>query len=168
MARLIHEESFGWTARGLGDPVNASNVSRKKLGDCDFQNLATRKVVAYEAHGGTLTQPYLNEHLRTLPKTAIPRIEEWQTYTLKRGWHVEIIFVAHEFMATPPDAFEILGVPIKIIFSSYQDLVEKTNIHSRKAVLDQYFLRPLSQRKTPEFVRQVLHNVLAENNHIDG
>ena len=73
----LHTPADGWHPRGLCDAVNASNVSRRKVGDVDYQNNDVKGVIAYEAHGGTLSETYLQGHLQTLPKTLAPRQEEW-------------------------------------------------------------------------------------------
>ncbi|WP_274049706.1 hypothetical protein [Thalassomonas haliotis] len=160
LASLIHLESDGWVGRGLGDSVNASNLSKKKLGDCDFQHIENRVTIAYEAHGGLLTQTYLNEHLRTLPKLAQPRIDEWKTYSNASDWHVQVIFVAHNVNADAPDDIYIDGVRFSISFISYSDLIAQTESMTRDEALNQFLLVPLSRNNTPSFVRQAFLNLL--------
>ena len=82
-----------WRSRGLGDPVNASNSSSKKLGDCDFQNVAARKCVALEAHAGRLTDVYVREHLRTLRINLPSRLEEWSCISELSDWHLHLCFL---------------------------------------------------------------------------
>jgi hypothetical protein len=52
---VIQHPAPDWRSRGLGDPVNATNRSSKKLGDSDFQDTVARRCVAMEAHAGRLT-----------------------------------------------------------------------------------------------------------------
>ncbi len=66
----LHPEGQPWKSRGVGDSVNATNLSCRKLGDCDFQDTAGRTVAAYEAHGGMLTKAYVDKHLATLQRVA--------------------------------------------------------------------------------------------------
>lgn len=157
---LIHPENEGWNSRGIGDSVNASNLSKKKLGDCDFQNIENRTAIAYEAHGGLLTQTYLNEHIRTLPKSAQPRIDEWKTFSNVSDWNVRVIFVAHIFNAVTPDDIEIDGVTFSISFMHYTDLIAQTIDTQREEALNQFVLTPLSRRNTPSFVRQAFLDLL--------
>lgn len=86
-----------WVGRGLSDSVNATNVSRRKLGDCDFQNSASGSVMAYEAHAGRLTSVYAQGHARTLAKALHARVSEWEeNFGAGKAWSVEVLFVAHE------------------------------------------------------------------------
>lgn len=160
LTSLIHLESNGWKSRGIGDSVNASNLSKKKLGDCDFQNAIENKVVAYEAHGGALTQTYLDEHLRTLPKVAKPRIEEWSTFSSSADWEVEIVFVAHSFDAEQPSNFEIEGVNFSIMFITYSDLICSLDKERFHEVVNTHVLSPLGEKNTPSSVRQALLDLL--------
>ncbi|MCW4629668.1 MULTISPECIES: hypothetical protein [Marinomonas] len=160
LAGIMHLGRDGWVGRGIGDSVNASNLSKKKLGDCDFQHIANRRAVAYEAHGGELTQTYLNEHLRTLPKSAQPRIDEWKTFSNASDWHVNIIFVAHRFNVQPPAEINIDGVTFNITFISYNDLIAQTTQTPINEVIDRHLLAPLSRNNTPSYVRQTLLDLL--------
>ena len=85
-----------WRVRGLGDPVNATNTSSRKLGDADFQNAVERRCVAIEAHAGRLTPIYIYEHLRTLEHNLPRRIDEWEGVADIADWSLEVVFVAHE------------------------------------------------------------------------
>ena len=62
----------GSRSRGLGDPVNAANTPRRKLGACEFQDIASSHVVAYEAHAGVLTETYVGAHLAGLDRGIRP------------------------------------------------------------------------------------------------
>jgi hypothetical protein len=157
---LIHPQNDGWISRGIGDSVNASNLSKKKLGDCDFQNIENKTAIAYEAHGGELTQTYLNEHIRTLRKSAQPRIDEWKTFSNPSDWNVQVIFVVHSVNADVPEDINIDGVIFSISFISYYDLKDQTAGMQLDEVLNQYLLRPLSEKNTPSFVRQTYLNLL--------
>lgn len=142
-----------WVSRGIGDAVNASNLSKKKLGDCDFQNYTEKKVHAYEAHGGLLTQSYLDEHVKTLPKLIKPRLKEWRNISISDKWSVEIKFVAHDFNAKLPETLEVDGVVISIEFMTYAELFAQINLNNSLKYLNDHFLSPLSESKTPAFVR---------------
>jgi hypothetical protein len=90
-----------WRPRGLGDPVNASNLSRRKLGDVEMQSADDRLAVAYEAHGGILTAPYVEGHRRSLRRSLGRRYaEEWIHVADAGEWRVKVVFVAH---AIAPD-----------------------------------------------------------------
>lgn len=150
----LHPANDKWMARGIGDSVNASNTSKKKLGDCDFQNILEHQAIAYEAHGGVLTQTYLDEHVRTLSNTIAPRVAEWSTFSNPQDWNVAIIFVAHKFNAEPPSDFDITGVSISISFLTYDQFFERVGKDIDATIFNTYVLGPLSQKRTPSFVRQ--------------
>lgn len=161
LSGLLHKKNEGWIARGIGDSVNASNMSKKKIGDCDYQQIENKIAVAYEAHGGLLTQTYLNEHIKTLPKSALPRINEWETFSNVADWQVNIIFVAHEFNAELPDDININGVNFSIKFITYKDLIASTRLNSNTEAINEHLLIPLSSKNTPALVRQKVINLLA-------
>lgn len=161
LSGLLHEVDDGWSARGIGDSVNASNLSKKKLGDCDYQHVDNKTAVAYEAHGGLLTQTYLNEHIKTLPKSAQPRISEWKTFSKASDWHVQVVFVAHEFNAEVPDDIEVDGVRCSISFMSYSELILQTAELPIGEAINQHLLSPLSSKNTPSFVRRKVLELLA-------
>jgi hypothetical protein len=120
-----HPENGGWRARGLGDSVHASNVSRHKLGDCDFQHPETRRVVAYEAHGGLLNELYVEEHVRTLKKVMGSRRLEWEGIADVEDWTVEVVFVAHALggLALPEDAI-VEGTRVTFTYRTFGDFIQ--------------------------------------------
>jgi len=150
----INPESKGWVARGIGDAVNASNLSKKKLGDCDFQNLNLRRVSAYEAHGGDLTQTYINEHIRTLSKLFKSRIEEWSTFSSPQEWTVVITFIAHSISAELIDSFEIEDVSVEISYITYEDFFNLIEWERISESLDTMILEPVNAKRTPLFVKE--------------
>ena len=162
VATVFHPETEGWVSRGIGDAVNASNLSKKKLGDCDFQHINESKAIAYEAHGGVLTQQYLGEHLKTLEKLAKPRIDEWGTYSNSSNWKVEIIFVAHSVTAVKPDPIEINGVIFTIGFVTYAQLITMVDKDHLASVFDSLVIAPLAEKRTPSFVRNKFNNLIKQ------
>ena len=150
----LHKIDDGWVARGIGDSVNASNTSKKKLGDCDFQKIGEHIAIAYEAHGGILTQTYLDEHIRTLPNSIAPRVAEWSTFSKPEAWNVKVIFIAHKFNAKSPNDFEVDGVKICIEFLTYNEFFNSVGDFINKDLFNIHVLGPLSQKRTPSFVRQ--------------
>ncbi|OEF51872.1 hypothetical protein A1OW_09495 [Enterovibrio norvegicus] len=161
LSAYIHREN--WRSRGIGDPVNASNFSKKKLGDCDFQNFESKNVIAYEAHGGVLTQSYLDEHMKTLSKLAKPRIDEWRQISEPEEWRVNIKFIAHAINASVPDDVEIDGVIFTIELMTYETFICQFNFEEARPFLNDYFLGPLSGQKTPSFVRDAFYCLLTSN-----
>ena len=127
--RLVDALSFPahsateWVSRGLADSVNATNISRRKVGDCDYQNSLARRIVAYEAHGGRLTQTYVSEHIRTLRRVIPLRRIELEAVADIDNWALEIVFVAHAVDADPVQQLQIDGLGVTLRLVSFQEFV---------------------------------------------
>ncbi len=152
-----------WIPRGLLDSVNATNTSSRKCGDCDFQDTARRRVVAYEAHAGKLSDIYLDGHLRTLEAVLKRRLTEWEENVgPDLEWKVEIHFVAHELdVAEPPD-LSIDGVTVKVKATTYDDFLSGLDCSDpavQKAI-NRYVRDPLAAPRTPDSIRATLLSLL--------
>jgi hypothetical protein len=153
VALTRHADADGWRSHGVGDSVNASNVSRRKLGDCEFQNAAARKVVAYEAHAGNLSQVYVDGHAQTLRRVLPMRIEEWERIADLDEWDVAVVFVAHSFSCLPMD-IEIEGVHVAVQFVQYNDfLADVPAPADMTSLFANYVNARLNARQTPQRVR---------------
>jgi hypothetical protein len=149
-----------WRARGLGDSVNASNVSRRKLGDCDFQNAEARRVIAWEAHAGRLTEVYVEGHERTLGRLLRLRREEFEGIADPSEWAVEVVFVGHDLQANLPTSYTEEEIAIEI---TYQDYTELRDAAPEPEELVDAFSKHvnavLNQKRTPTFVRERLRDL---------
>lgn len=152
----MYPKTQGWVARGLGDPVNATNRSKRKLGDIDFQNLSEKQVVAFEAHAGTLTGAYLQDHLQVFWRVLDERIDEWATYSASEGWTVDIIFVGHAFSVAPPDDVNYEGVTVSVSFWSYEDLLQRAKEDDLEAAIRSFVIQPVNGKNTPNHAREAL------------
>jgi len=144
-----------WRPRGLGDPVNATNSSSRKLGDCDFQNITERRCIAVEAHAGRLTDVYVREHLRTLRLNLPARLEEWSRISESDEWQWSLRFIVHS------DGRSVsAGTPSGLLTGSlevltFADLLERMIPHMEacgRHALDLFNRRvvePLDSRNTP-------------------
>lgn len=115
-----------WYPRGLGDPVNASNTSRRKLGDVEFQDVSSRVVEVYEIHGGVLTAPYVKAHGQSLLRGLRRRFEEeWVAIDADPNhWRVNVTFVAHsESGSGLPIAEVVAGVPVNTSETTFATLL---------------------------------------------
>jgi hypothetical protein len=153
VALTHHLEHQGWRSHGVGDSVNASNVSRRKLGDCEFQNASERKVVAYEAHAGNLSQVYVDGHAQTLRRVLPMRIEEWERIADLEDWDVEVVFVAHSFSCLPAN-IEIEGFHVAVMFVEYSNFIAGAPTPSEMTDLFATHVNArLNERRTPQRVR---------------
>jgi len=146
-----------WRGRGLKDSVNASNVSRRKLGDCDFQDAAGRKAVAWEAHGGGLSEVYVEGHRRTLRRSLELRREEFEGIADLSDWDVEVVFVAHDLLAHLPVRYGESGVAVEIRAEEYADLISRGPSASKLVdPFAEYVNDVLNAKRTPQYVRERL------------
>lgn len=155
-----------WRSRGLGDPVNATNRSSRKLGDSDFQHARERKCYAYEAHAGKLTDTYVAEHLRTLRLNLSHRVQEWNHISDLSEWDLTLCFVVHQD-ATSKDKPNIPGgfrSSIKITtFGSLLDEIKPLMEASPEVALDlflQLVITPLNADNTPHSVKEVVTRLM--------
>ncbi|RYZ87770.1 MAG: hypothetical protein EOP06_12140, partial [Proteobacteria bacterium] len=140
-----HRPVDGWRGRGLGDSVNTTNVSRKKIGDVDFQHAGNRKIIAYEAHGGELTDIYVDEHLRTLRKVIALRNEELAGIADLSEWEVTVVFIAHRISVEDRIVLEIDGLRVALIFQTFAQFLE--NSIDLEPDYKMYILRPLTEHR---------------------
>lgn len=160
LTHALHPEAEGWRPRGLGDSVNANNLSRRKLGDVDYQRVEDRIVVAYEPHSGCLSPIYIEAHERSLTRALSLRVEELEGVAEASQWKVKVRFVSHDTGSSLPEGRDICGVPVSFAAETFSDLVRKTceldlGPHFRSWVLD-----PLNDRRTPRSVRERLLEII--------
>lgn len=110
--------------RGLGDSVNASNLSRSKFGDEEVIDSNNCVIKAFEPHGGTLTQVYVDEHLRSMSKVLLNRSEALEMVAPISEWDFNVIFVAHA-MDLKAQTHNISGAEIQVSFLTYEELLEQ-------------------------------------------
>lgn len=157
LTSIRHRKEDGWRSRGIGDSVNATNISRKKLGDCDYQNADKRNVVAYEAHAGTLTQTYLDEHVRTLEKAVRLRREEWSSFSEPDEWQVDILFIAHRLDVKRRHAFAVEGVKVEIRSVTFDELIGAGPMPQEfVSSFQEHVMAPLNEKRTPDHARKAL------------
>lgn len=82
--------------RGRGDSVSASNTARLKMGDIEFKSRRSLRVVAFEAHGGALSDFYVNIHADSLRKILRRRRVELDQLGVPGEWEIEVRFIAHK------------------------------------------------------------------------
>lgn len=117
---------IGSRALGIGDSVNASNLSRKKLGDVEFVNVDERSSIAVEAHAGHLSEAYVKAHLASLRRGIDLRLStSWAALDSPEAWSVRVVFVAHSWATGLPVAETVEGVTVHFDYWSYDGLVEQ-------------------------------------------
>lgn len=157
----------GWRARGLGDGVNASNLSRHKLGDVEFANLDERRAIALEAHGGRLSATYVRDHARSLSRIIEQRLaESWSALDDPTTWSVEVVFVAHSRDPSGLLQAEVLhGVNVSYRYIDYHELIELarngSTIDERIAAFRTHVVEHLNLGTVRESARQRFREIAA-------
>lgn len=161
IASYLHSESQ-WRSRGLGDSVNANNNSKRKLGDCDFQNSVDRIIVAYEAHGGKLSELYLDGHIRTLRRTLLRRVEELETVASISEWKLELNFISYAFDVNLPSKIILDGLHIDIKYKTFAELGAMVDNKTDQfhTLFNGFFVDVINNRRTPAFVREKIHKIV--------
>lgn len=123
-----------WRPNGLGDHVNATNTSRKKLGDVEFtqfvsgsQDTPTKiRSIALEAHGGHLTKAYVENHQKSLEASLNHRVEdEWSKITDPEFCALEVIYVAHSRTNdVPTEPLTMAGINVETRYMDYHELAD--------------------------------------------
>jgi hypothetical protein len=151
-----------WRSRGLGDSVNATNISGRKLGDCDFQDSASYRIEAYEAHGGELTDVYASEHVRTLGKCIAKRLEELKGVADIESWSASVTFVAHRISANFPQNLVIHGLRVELLATTFDEFLRRVPIVELRSAANQHLLVRLGDSRTPEEVRVSVHRIISQ------
>jgi hypothetical protein len=154
------EYTDGWRARGIGASVNATNISTRRLGDCDYQSSDRKTIFAFESHGGVLTDIYVKEHLRTLKKTFALRRDELEGIAEISDWTIHINFVAHTLMLrdyADGDQVEFEGAILTLRFVTFREFIDHWLVSAPNYEhLDQFVIAPLQKKQTPNEVRRRL------------
>lgn len=151
----------GWRPRGIGDAVNATNVSRRKLGDIDFQHPANRVIEAFEAHGGTVTQAYLEGHLFTVRKILPLRLDELEGVEDRAAWNIRVTLLGHDIEIPPHQDVMIDDVTLHVSVTTFADFLEGSQTEPDIAQsIATHVLQPLRERRTPSEVRDALLAVI--------
>lgn len=158
-----------WISRGVGDAVNANNISRRKFGDADFQKTADRRVVAYEPHGGTLSDIYVLDHLRSLEKVLPLRRTEWdENVAPGLRWTVDVVFVAHQLAlgsgGTGRFDFANADTDVRFTAITFRDLVDQVRrslpATALASTVDQRLIAIMAEPRTPDMARRRLLDLL--------
>ncbi|EPR76393.1 hypothetical protein ADILRU_1158 [Leifsonia rubra CMS 76R] len=158
--QYAHEN--GWLLRGIGDSVNASNVSKKKLGDLEAENPRSKKIDAFEPHGGKLTQLYVDRHRNSLAQVLQMRLDDLQAFGPASEWQVRVVFIAHDVSAMQDFYEEILGFGIQYEFVTYESYF--LEFQWDDSALDKFatlLVDPISEPWIPDAIKLALNAAMA-------
>lgn len=166
LCEIIYSQTI-WRSKGLGDSVNASNMSKNKLGDIEFINIDSRSAVAIEAHGGTLSKKYVDYHRKSLSRIVGKRLEDsWKDLDIPQNWHIEVIFVAHSLASDLPEEDILHDVSINYTYWTYDYLLTKARESGSPVVEDIFqtrFIDALNNHTVPQWVRDKALEIINKN-----
>lgn len=110
-----------WKLRGFGDSVFTTNTSQKKLGDAELKHAKDTRVVAIEAHGGRLTEKYVQDHIFTMRQVLPMRMAELEDRAPLADWQLELQFIAHDLDAGMTENLIIDGLPVTIRYRRFDE-----------------------------------------------
>jgi hypothetical protein len=153
LALCAHPFTEGWRNHGIGDSVNASNVSRRKIGDAEFQHATARTVVAYESHAGRLTDVYVDGHIEALRRVIPLRSEEWERVAPRGEWSLDVRFLAHDVTADRRE-LEIDGFRVQIVPFTFADFCShQPDGATLLPIYHAHMTLRLNEARTPQTVR---------------
>ena len=152
-----------WSSRGGGDSVFATNLSRKKMGDCEYVDRNRPTVVAYEAHAGDLTDAYLVDHEKSLERVLESRREDLEAQHDPQDWAIRVLFVAHRNSVTDLNMMRGIGeYSVEVETIDYGELLErarsKLDLHADGAqrlvtAVNDNLIEPLNEVWIPQSIR---------------
>ncbi|MBB4127752.1 hypothetical protein GGR77_003074 [Xanthomonas translucens] len=138
-------------SRGVGDSVNATNLSSYKFGDCEFASIENLRIFAYEAHAGHLDAWYIDEHIRTLRRSVLARKEQITLLGGSEGWSLHLTFVSHTADPFLYPSMEIEGIRVEVAFKRFSEFFQgEVSVDS----FDQYVTGRIWDARTPQAVRR--------------
>jgi hypothetical protein len=151
IASHMYPATDNWRPHGIGDSVNATNASRKKVGDCEFQR--PKEIVAFEAHAGRLSEVYVDGHIAGLRRVVGMRKYEWGRIAAPEEWHITIRFLAHGEL--PQNRVETIdGYKIKCTFDDYSSFISAgPQLSHLRSTFETQVIPRLNEAGTPESVR---------------
>lgn len=151
-------------SRGLGDSVNATNLSNSKFGDCEFLDPTKYTITAFEAHAGQLSRIYIEEHIASMRKSLPKRIPELTSITDLSFWRVDVTFVAHTIIGNLEGDFDIAGLKVKIQAITFREWLSKKTLPTQPqlvSAINEHVLKPLREYRTPNDVRNTFLEILS-------
>jgi hypothetical protein len=153
---LLHKagEAAKWHQKGFGDSVFATNTSKKKFGDAELKHRTKTKILAVEAHGGHLSQVYVDAHLATLRRVLPIRLEELEDRAPIADWVLQLHFVSHSADADLSVEARVGDLAIQITYHRFEDVAALGEELSFQEILREGFVDKLNVVHVPARFRR--------------
>lgn len=153
---ILHQAAnpADWHVKGIGDSVFATNTSKKKFGDAELKHKTDLRILAVEAHGGHLSQVYIDDHLSTLRRVLPIRIEELEDRRPVADWLLELHFVSHSADPGLLAATNVDGLPVRITYHTFSGIAPLGAVPAFQALLSQHFVDQLNVVHVPSRFRR--------------
>jgi len=149
-----------WRLRGFGDSVFTTNTSQKKLGDAELKHATENRIIAVEAHGGRLTEKYVQDHLFTMRNVIPLRLEELEDRAPIGDWALELQFFAHDLDNGLSEDHIVEGLPVHINYRRFADVAGMPVDGDFLALLSTYFTEHLNAVHVHSRTRQAVLNLI--------
>ena len=177
LSTLAFATDSTWRPNGLGDHVNATNTSRKKLGDVEFTQFDSGTLdaptrihsIALEAHGGHLTKSYVENHQKSLATSLKHRVDdEWSKITDPEFCVLEVIYVAHSRTGdVPKKTLTMSGITVETKYLSYHELADvawsKSSTSLQLEVFDRWVVSVFNSPRVRQSVRDKAVAIMGES-----
>lgn len=153
---LLHQAGniADWHVKGIGNSVFATNTSKKKFGDAEIKHRTQPRIVAVEAHGGHLSQIYVDDHLSTLRRVLPIRLEELEDRAAIADWALELHFVSHGSDPGLLAATNIEGLQVNITYHRFADLAPLGATPAFHPIFNEHFVDRLNVVHVPSRFRR--------------
>ena len=80
---------------GIGSSVNETNLSTLKFGDVECIDVEARNIIAFEPHGGSLSDVYIDGHINSLNRIIPLRLQKPEAAYGHGDWMLTVVFLSH-------------------------------------------------------------------------
>ncbi len=160
LALIEADDLSRWRTRGIGDSVFTTNTSQRKLGDIELKHLENPTIVATEAHGGRLTEKYVQDHLFTLRNVLPDRAAELEDRAPLADWTIDLQFFAHQNDMGMTENAVASDVSIKITYRRFADFAELPIDREFLELIERHFRTPLNAIHVHPSTRQAVLELL--------
>lgn len=130
------------------------------MGDAELKHATENRIIAVEAHGGRLTEKYVQDHLFTMRNVIPLRLEELEDRAPIGDWALELQFFAHDLDNGLSEDHIVEGLPVHINYRRFADVAGMPVDGDFLALLSTYFTEHLNAVHVHSRTRQAVLNLI--------